>query len=113
MFANERFWDYVIAIISAVSGRLASILGEKDVKKLNLALVLCEVFVAAFIGWMTQQVGIALGIEGAWLPPASGAIGFMGIGALRGLIALVGKRIGVDLTKKDGEDDKKKEEEKT
>jgi hypothetical protein len=103
MFDNDRLWDYVIAAIFAAFGGLAKLLSTKDKKRASWAAILSELFVAAFVGLMTLQIGIAMQLDGAWLGAACGAAGFMGARVMTGLIDIIGKQTGVDLSGKKGE----------
>ena len=106
MLDNDRLWDYVIATIFAVLGGLAKLLGHKDATQISWTTIVSELFIAGFVGLMTLQAGIAMGIENAWLGVACGAAGFMGVRVMNGLIALLSKKTGIDLTEKKEEESK-------
>ena len=99
MFRAEHIVDYIIAVVLAMSGGLASILNKKT--KLKVTQILAEMFIAGFAGLMVLLLARASGLTGYWLGLVCGMAGWIGPKILDAISKPVGSKIGVEVDRED------------
>jgi len=92
MINFEQIWDYIIAILLAITGCFAALMNRKE-GRLKLAGVLADVFISGFAGLMVLMFARATGLTGDWLGLLCGMAGWMGPKALDALATHVTKHI--------------------
>ena len=75
---NNDLCQTIVAILLAVAGGLARILNAKDRKVIKWSVLLAELFLSGFIGYMMVLFVNSIGIEGDWVGLTCGISGWIG-----------------------------------
>ena len=102
----DRAWESIVAILLAMAGRIARMLSSQNKRRMRLGIILSELFVSAFAGYMAILLARTTGLSGDWIGLAAGIAGWAGSGAIDLILKLAGKSLGVDM------EDKEKNEER-
>jgi len=107
VFKPETLLDTLLGVLLAIAGGLARLLGRKDKTRLELGVIMSELFIAGFTGLMVLLLARAIGLTGEWTGIISGMAGFGGAKVLDALAKTAMKKVGLDdAPAKDGKDEK-------
>ena len=96
MLDLEHIWDYVIAVLLASAGGLARLLNAKDKVKFKWGLIISELFVSGFSGFMILLLARASGITGDWLGLVCGIAGWTSPRLLSAISKVAERLLGLD-----------------
>jgi len=95
----DRIWQTALAVMLAVAGGLARMLSEREESRRKWGVILSELFVSAFAGYMVMLAARASGLDGDWLSVVSGVSGWLGAHAVDLVLTVVQDKL--NLKKKD------------
>ena len=101
---NEA-WETLIAILFALFGGFARLLGGKDDKQITKNKLLSEMFVSAFTGIMVLKVAHIAGLSGDWIGLVCGMSGWLGPKALDYILEFLRKALNVAAQKEAKKDE--------
>ena len=104
----EHIWDYVIAVLLASAGGLARLLNAKDKTKFKWGLVVSELFVSGFSGFMILLFARAAGITGDWLGLVCGIAGWTSPRLLSAISKVAERILGLEKESKNNNEEEKK-----
>ena len=107
--AIDKVWEIAVGVLTGAAGGFAHLLSLKDKTRMKLWMVISDVLVSAFCGYMTLLLAHFIGISGDMVGLACGVAGWTSPYIMEFIIKQVDKALGLD--KKEKENNEKKEEE--